>query len=118
MKKIMTLQEKKARAGIVAMEGNFGLAPWCRRAVEKKQIVLEEHACATLTDLGEVPVAFVVLREGARADAAGLQALVGDRLSRIYVPAEVRFVASLPENSVGKDDRKALERAVVAAPLE
>jgi glutaconate CoA-transferase subunit A len=40
---------KKARAGIVAMEGNFGLAPWYRRAVEKKQIVLEEHACATLT---------------------------------------------------------------------
>lgn len=39
----------KARAGIVAMEGNFGLAPWYRRAVEKKQIVLEEHACATLT---------------------------------------------------------------------
>jgi glutaconate CoA-transferase subunit A len=31
------------------MEGNFGLSPWYRRAVEKKQIVLEEHACATLT---------------------------------------------------------------------
>ena len=40
---------KKARAGIVAMEGNFGLAPWYRRAVERRQIVLEEHACATLT---------------------------------------------------------------------
>lgn len=40
---------RKARAGIVAMEGNFGLAPWYRRAVEKKEIVLEEHACMTLT---------------------------------------------------------------------
>jgi glutaconate CoA-transferase subunit A len=39
----------KARAGIVAMEGNFGLAPWYRRAVEKGEIVLEEHACMTLT---------------------------------------------------------------------
>lgn len=39
----------KARAGIVAMEGNFGLAPWYRRAVETGQIVLEEHACASLT---------------------------------------------------------------------
>ena len=39
----------KARAGIVAMEGNFGLAPWYRRAVEQRQIVLEEHACMTLT---------------------------------------------------------------------
>jgi glutaconate CoA-transferase subunit A len=39
----------RARAGIVAMEGNFGLAPFYRRAVEKGEIVLEEHACATLT---------------------------------------------------------------------
>jgi glutaconate CoA-transferase subunit A len=39
----------RARAGIVAMEGNFGLAPWYRRAVETSQIHLEEHACATLT---------------------------------------------------------------------
>ena len=39
----------RARAGIVAMEGNFGLAPFSRRAVEKGEIVLEEHACATLT---------------------------------------------------------------------
>lgn len=39
----------KARAGIVAMEGNFGLAPWYRKAVEKREIVLEEHACMTLT---------------------------------------------------------------------
>lgn len=39
----------RARAGIVAMEGNFGLAPWYRRAVERGEIVLEEHACASLT---------------------------------------------------------------------
>lgn len=39
----------RARAGIVAMEGNFGLAPWYRKAVERGQLTLEEHACATLT---------------------------------------------------------------------
>ena len=39
----------RARAGIVAMEGNFGLAPFYRRAVERGEIELEEHACATLT---------------------------------------------------------------------
>jgi glutaconate CoA-transferase subunit A len=32
------------RAGIVAMEGNFGLAPWYRRAIERKEAALEEHA--------------------------------------------------------------------------
>lgn len=39
----------KARAGIVAMEGNFGLAPYYRKAVEQHKLKLEEHACATLT---------------------------------------------------------------------
>lgn len=37
------------RAGIVALEGNFGLAPWYRRAVERKEVRLEEHACMSLT---------------------------------------------------------------------
>ncbi|HLU04663.1 MAG TPA: CoA-transferase [Advenella sp.] len=39
----------KARAGIVAMEGNFGLAQYYRKAVEQQRLALEEHACATLT---------------------------------------------------------------------
>lgn len=34
----------KVRAGIVAMEGNFGLAPWFRKAIERKEAYLEEHA--------------------------------------------------------------------------
>ena len=34
----------KVRAGIVAMEGNFGLARWYRKAIERKEARLEEHA--------------------------------------------------------------------------
>jgi len=40
---------KRVRAGIVAMEGNFGLAPYYRRAIESGAVTLEEHACASLT---------------------------------------------------------------------
>lgn len=65
-------------------------------------------------DLGEVPVAFVIPRENAAPTEPELKALVAERLSRIYVPAEVRFVAALPENSVGKVDRKALRLALAA----
>jgi acyl-CoA synthetase (AMP-forming)/AMP-acid ligase II len=80
--------------------------------------VLVEHpavrACCVVggphADLGEVPVAFVVLREGGKASAEELHALVGARLARMYVPSEVRFVAALPENSIGKVDRKALRK--------
>lgn len=39
----------RARTGIVALEGNFGLAPHYRKAIETGRLKLEEHACATLT---------------------------------------------------------------------
>jgi glutaconate CoA-transferase subunit A len=35
---------RRVRAGIVAMEGNFGLARWYRRAIELREAELEEHA--------------------------------------------------------------------------
>lgn len=35
---------RRVRAGIVAMEGNFGLAPWYRKAIEGGAATLEEHA--------------------------------------------------------------------------
>jgi glutaconate CoA-transferase subunit A len=34
----------KMRAGIVAMEGNFGMARWFRKAIERKEASFEEHA--------------------------------------------------------------------------
>jgi acyl-CoA synthetase (AMP-forming)/AMP-acid ligase II len=82
--------------------------------------VLVEHpavrACCVVgaphADLGEVPVAFVTLRPGVRAAEDELKQAVGAKLSRIYVPEQIRFVDALPENSVGKVDRKALRQRV------
>ncbi len=74
------------------------------------------HSCCVVgrpdPDLGEVPVAFVVPADSARRDKAAIQALVRQRLSRIYHLDDVFFVDALPENSVGKIDRKALAKSV------
>lgn len=62
-------------------------------------------------DMGEVPVAFVVRNddiEGSSLEPEHLRAAVVQRLSRIHQPVEVRFVDALPENAVGKVDRKRL----------
>ena len=59
-------------------------------------------------DLGEVPIAFVVLRHGERFDEADLKGFVTRALGRIYVPAEIRRLDALPTNGVGKVDRSAL----------
>lgn len=62
-------------------------------------------------DLGEVPVAFVVRQPsslGSAVTAPVLGAAVLARLSRIHQPEQYFFVDALPENSVGKVDRKRL----------
>jgi acyl-CoA synthetase (AMP-forming)/AMP-acid ligase II len=59
-------------------------------------------------DLGEVPVAFVVARNGGAPDEARIRGTVLRELGRIYVPERVIAMSALPENAVGKVDRKAL----------
>jgi len=65
-------------------------------------------------DLGEVPVAFVLLRDGEtpRPDDVELRAFVAERLPRTHIPADIRFVDAWPETSLGKIDRQALRKAL------
>jgi acyl-CoA synthetase (AMP-forming)/AMP-acid ligase II len=51
---------------------------------------------------GEVPVAFVVLREGSTAAPDELIAHCGERLARFKVPKDVTFLPALPRNPSGK----------------
>jgi acyl-CoA synthetase (AMP-forming)/AMP-acid ligase II len=50
----------------------------------------------------EVPVAFVVLREGTKASAEELQEFCRARLARFKVPRAVEFIEALPRNPSGK----------------
>jgi len=94
----------------VIIRGGENLSP----ALIEGALVAHEavQACCVVggphADLGEVPVAFVVLRAGWDVTETVLQAHVSERLKRIYAPAAVHFVAALPEIGVGKVDRKAL----------
>jgi long-chain acyl-CoA synthetase len=66
---------------------------------------------------GELPVAYVVLRPGARADSDGLLAHCQSNLARYKVPARVRILDALPKTSVAKTDKTTLRRwATEAAP--
>jgi acyl-CoA synthetase (AMP-forming)/AMP-acid ligase II len=51
---------------------------------------------------GEVPVAFVVLREGQTATPDELIAHCRERLARFKVPKDVGFLPALPRNPSGK----------------
>jgi acyl-coenzyme A synthetase/AMP-(fatty) acid ligase len=57
---------------------------------------------------GEVPVAFVRLRPGAKVSGSELRGFVSARVEDCGVPEEVHFVESLPRGRTGKVDRRAL----------
>ncbi|WP_069814049.1 CoA transferase subunit A [Streptomyces sp. TP-A0874] len=86
----------RAKTGIVAMEGNYGLAPHYRRAIESGALALEEHACATLT-AGLRAAAFgVPFQPCAGIDGSDLARLNGwVRLDDPYQPGRSAWV--IPE---------------------
>jgi fatty-acyl-CoA synthase len=51
---------------------------------------------------GEVGVAFIVLADGAKAEAEELAGYLGGKLARYKIPAEFRFVDELPRTAYGK----------------
>jgi long-chain acyl-CoA synthetase len=66
---------------------------------------------------GELPVAYVALRPGARAGGEELMAHCRANLARYKVPARIRIVEALPKTSVAKTDKQALrQRAAGDAP--
>jgi acyl-CoA synthetase (AMP-forming)/AMP-acid ligase II len=66
-------------------------------------------------DAGEIPVAFVVLRDGfvpTKALDQELSSFVADRLTRYKQPREVRFVESVPKTLSGKILRRELRKTL------
>ena len=57
---------------------------------------------------GEAVKGFVVLKSGAKADAAELQAYVKDKRGAPWSPKTIDFVETIPVTGLGKIDRKAL----------
>ena len=59
-------------------------------------------------EAGEVPKAFVVLRDGASATAAELMAFVADEVATFKQVREVEFIDAIPKNASGKLLRRML----------
>lgn len=59
--------------------------------------------------LGEVPVAFVVAREGEVPDTAALARTLATRLASFKRPREIRVVATIPKSAAGKILRRVLK---------
>jgi fatty-acyl-CoA synthase len=66
---------------------------------------------------GERPLACVVLRPGAKAEAAELADFLDGKVARWQVPEYWAFVAEVPKTAVGKFDKKVLRARDAAGDL-
>lgn len=62
---------------------------------------------------GEVPVAFVVIKQGRNISEAALKEYMRSKLARYKVPKRVIFLHELPLTSTGKINRRKLEKQAV-----
>ena len=60
--------------------------------------------------LGEVPVAYVSLRDGAGRTAAELLSALSGELARVKIPVDLIVLDEIPKNPVGKIDKPTLRR--------
>lgn len=67
---------------------------------------------------GELPVAFIQLKENEPFDEAPLRAWCRERLAGYKVPAEFRHVQELPRNPTGKIMRRELKHWLTGAPQQ
>ncbi|HUA16696.1 MAG TPA: AMP-binding protein [Verrucomicrobiae bacterium] len=95
----------------------FAVAPAEVEAVLLEHPAVRECGVVGRADdaAGEIPVAFIALRDGF-AESAGLSdelcAFVGERLTHYKRPREVRFVGSVPKTPSGKILRRELRESL------
>lgn len=92
------------------ISGGFNIYP---REVEDALMSHEAVASAAVIGIpdakwGEAVTAFVVLKPGATADAATLQAHVKAKRGAPWSPKSIEFLADIPVTGLGKVDRKVL----------
>jgi fatty-acyl-CoA synthase len=84
------------------------------RVIDSHPAVVESAVVAKPDETwGEVPVAYVVLREGASVDQAAIVEHVRSRLAGFKAPKEVVF-GDLPKTSTGKIQKNVLRRRLRA----
>ncbi len=88
----------------LVISGGFNVYPGDLEAVARTHPAVAEVAVAGVPSArwGETPVAFVVAREGARADSDALLTWCNARLGKVQRLAAVELVDSLPRSPIGK----------------
>ena len=110
----LTLMDRKKD---LIISGGFNIYPSDLEAALLQHPEVEDAAVfgVACDTWGETPVAAVVLRRGAEADAEAVRAWTNARLGRTQRLSEVRLAPSLPRSAIGKVLKRELRESFAAA---
>jgi long-chain acyl-CoA synthetase len=97
-------------SSIIVPSGGVKILPAAVEEVLLKHPAVAETACVGVLDdyKGQIPTAFIVLKEGQSATPDEIRDFCRQSLSEYKVPKQFRFVDSLPKTGSGQIDRKRL----------
>ena len=94
----------------VIVSGGYKVYPrHVEEAIHRHPDVAEVTVCAMPDDYrGEVPKAFVRVKDGRELSEAELRAFLSDKISPMEMPRQIEFRAELPKTMIGKLSKKEL----------
>ena len=97
-------------SSIIVPSGGVKILPAAVEEVLLKHRAIAETACVGVLDdyKGQIPTAFIVLKQGQSATPDEIRDFCRQSLSEYKVPKQIKFVDSLPRTGSGQIDRKRL----------
>jgi long-chain acyl-CoA synthetase len=97
-------------SSIIVPSGGVKILPAAVEEVLLKHPAIAETACVGVLDdyKGQIPTAFIVLKDGQSATPDEIRDFCRQSLSDYKVPKQIKFVDSLPRTGSGQIDRKRL----------
>jgi long-chain acyl-CoA synthetase len=97
-------------SSIIVPSGGVKILPAAVEEVLLRHPAVAETACVGVIDdyKGQIPTAFIVLKEGQSASVDEIRDFCRQSLSDYKVPKQIKFVDSLPRTGSGQIDRKRL----------
>ena len=96
---------------MIKVGGEIVFEPEIEAAIHKHTDVVEAAVIGVADKLrGEVPKAFVVLKESSKIGEADLRYFCRQQLAHFKIPRYFEFLASLPKSRAGKVDKEALRK--------
>ena len=108
------LEYVEKKSFIIVTSSGLKISPWEVEEVLLRHPSVAEAAYVGVKDVqgGQIPTAFIVLKEGQSATAEEMSSFCCQNLADFKLPKKFEFVGSIPKTGSGKIDRRRLKKGM------